>query len=230
MQILEDFEKVVDRGLPKGSILLLRGVPSSGKTIFCLTLVKELLEYGTRCIYVTTELPPDALKKQAHSEFGWDLSRDEKEGRLLFLDGYSWRLGKTGPYVLDLSSLTQVGHALFELFRKESGRFFFVFDSLTSLMLYNRPENVTQFMQVQVARLREKSAGGILVLEAGVSDQQTINLLSFFVDGLFELAVREEQGTLHGYFRVFAVRSASHRKNWMPFSISDRGFTFSRLS
>lgn len=230
MRVLEDFEKVIDNGLPKGSILLLRGVPSSGKTIFCLTLVKELLENGTRCIYVTTELPPDALKKQAYSEFGWDLAKDEREGRLLFLDGYSWRLGKTGPHVLDLSSLTQVGHSLFELFRKESGRFFFVFDSLTSLMLYNKPANVTQFMQVQVARLREKNAGGVLVLEAGVSDQQTINLLSFFVDGLFELAVREEQGTLHGYFRVFAVRNASHRKSWMPFAICGKGFAFSRLS
>lgn len=229
MALLEDFRYIIRGGFPENGVLVLRGVPASGKTIFSLTLVNELLERGNRCIYVTTELSPDALKKQVCAEFSWDFERHEREGRLLFLDGYSWRLEKRGQGIVNLSNLTEVGHAFSELVGKGGGKLFFVFDSITSLMLYNDPTNVAKFLQVQVARLRDMGASGLFVMETGIFEEDIINLLSFFVDGFLELKVQDENGVLQSYFRVSSVRNAKHQTLWIPCYIESDGFKFASI-
>jgi KaiC/GvpD/RAD55 family RecA-like ATPase len=219
---------------------LLRGVPSSGKTSFALTLARELIAQRDRkVVYAVTEVSPDELMAHAKHGFGWDLSIPEKEGNLVFVDGYSWRLGsgKAGEREsADLTNLSDVGRELFKLIVQEKERagkakkdghpFFFIFDTATTLFLYNDESDVIKFLQIQIARLRDANISALLLLEEGVNDQGLVQALGVSVDGVFELRLTDVEDEPKKSFRVFSVRSAVHQKKWFDCDVDKQGFHF----
>lgn len=48
-------------GLPKGDTILVRGEPGTGKTILALQFLHKGVEYGEKCVYVTTEETPETI-------------------------------------------------------------------------------------------------------------------------------------------------------------------------
>lgn len=225
MSLLEDFNLLINGGLRNDTIYMVKGVPSSGKTSFGITLLKEFLGKGRKCVYVTTEMDPADIIANAKSSFGLDLEEYAKKGLFFWVDGYSWRLQKKSEVIADIANLSDLSTVINNTLTKEKD-FFLLFDSLTSLFLYNDPEVVTKFTQIQVARFRNKDVLGMLLLEEGVTDKKTTDTLSYFVDGLFETKLQDEQGDLKRYFRVFSMKLASHKTQWMPFQIDNTGFHF----
>jgi circadian clock protein KaiC len=218
MGLLEDFEKIIQGGFKENTIYLLRGPPGSGKTVFTLTLLKELLDKGSRCVYLTTELTPEELKTHAKRGFGLDFGTYEKAGKLRLIDGCSWKLGKRNHGIVDVSDLSFFSHTLSEILLEFGDHFFVVFDSLTSLLLYNETTAVAKFMQVQVARWRAAGISALVIIEEGVNDEQTVQLLSYFVDGIFETRLEAKDG-LERRFRVLSLKTGAHRTDWIPFAI-----------
>jgi len=234
--LLEDFQHLIEGGLQENTIYLVRGVPASGKTLFALTLMRELAERGRTVVYLTTELSPEDLRDHVKHGFGWELGELEKQGKLILLDGYSWKVGKCDhdSHRVDLTNLSEMSASLAcltqELKQKplpEDGRpFFFVFDTLSSLVLYNDLTTVIKFMQIQVARFREAKVSSLLLLEEGIDDQPVMEKLSFSVDGMFETKLLEAHGELHRYLRILAVRRAMHYTGWVQFQSTKEGFKF----
>lgn len=231
--LLEEMEKIIEGGLRLNTVYLLRGVPASGKTLFALTVANELMLNGKPVIYLTTELSPEELKESTKAGFGWDFGEFERKGLLLLLDGYSWRLGKADQKErrADITSLSDMSVSLNrwieEYGRKANGqRILVVFDTVSSLLLHNDLADVVKFMQLQVARFREAKVSGLLLLEAGISDESVIERLSFFVDGVFETRLRQADSDIERQFRVLAVRRAMHYAGWLPFRPTPGGFEF----
>lgn len=231
--LLSDFEKIIDGGLRENTIYLIRGLPGSGKTSFCVTLLGELLEKGEECVYLTTELSPKDLMKHTKNGFGLDFERYVREGKLLFLDACSWKTGKSGPEVLDVSNLMTVSHELSVLLDEVSSnkrkRFFLFFDSITSLLLYNPVEGVVKFLQVLVERMRmacENGVPGIFTVETGIHDKTTVNMASFFMDSIFETRKLPVAEDIIRQFRVMTLKSARHETRWLPIKIDKSGFGF----
>ncbi|MBC8435227.1 AAA family ATPase [archaeon] len=58
---INGFDSLIGDGLPKGSAILVEGGPGSGKTIFCLEIVKEACARGQRVLYMSFEEPEQRL-------------------------------------------------------------------------------------------------------------------------------------------------------------------------
>ncbi len=79
---IKGFDELVGGGVPKNSSILICGGPGSGKTIFSLEyLVRGTKNFNQKCLYVTFEQTADDLREQA-KQFGWNLKKLEKEGKL----------------------------------------------------------------------------------------------------------------------------------------------------
>ncbi len=75
------FDVLVDKGVPKGSSILVEGGPGSGKTIFCLEAAKRACKMGKKVLYMSFEEPEVRLRGHMKS-FGADVEEFEKKGLL----------------------------------------------------------------------------------------------------------------------------------------------------
>ena len=81
------FDDLFEKGIPKGSAILIAGGAGSGKTIFCLeTLIKNVSE-GKKCFYMSFEESEERLVEHM-KDFGWDAEKYIKSG-LLKIKRYS---------------------------------------------------------------------------------------------------------------------------------------------
>jgi circadian clock protein KaiC len=78
---IEGFDKLLGEGIPAGSSVLVEGGPGSGKTLFCLNLLRNSCLQGKKCLYMTFEESEDRLR--GHMEdFGWEPKKLEEKGLL----------------------------------------------------------------------------------------------------------------------------------------------------
>lgn len=82
---IDEFDKIVDGGFPKGSTVLLTGPPGTGKSIFALQYICNGIKQGENGIYIYAESHIDSLKAQA-KEMGLDLDQLQSEGKLALIN------------------------------------------------------------------------------------------------------------------------------------------------
>jgi circadian clock protein KaiC len=75
------FDGLIPEGIPSGSSILLEGGPGSGKTLFLLSLAKNMCESGKKVLYMSFEEPEQRLRNHM-TNFGIDYDRYEKKGLL----------------------------------------------------------------------------------------------------------------------------------------------------
>ena len=75
------FDKLLGEGIPVGNSVLVEGGPGSGKTIFCLTLLKNMCEKGKKVLYMSFEEPEFRLKEHMKI-FGANVEEYEKKNLL----------------------------------------------------------------------------------------------------------------------------------------------------
>jgi len=80
------FDDLVEGGFPNDTNILIAGAPGTGKTIFSIQYLVDGVEmYNEKGLLVTFEQKKDAIIKQAN-QFGWDLRKLEKSGKLRIMD------------------------------------------------------------------------------------------------------------------------------------------------
>lgn len=84
---IEGFDDLMKQGIPSGSSVLVEGGPGSGKTVFCLTLLKNLCERGKKVLYMSFEEPEERLKIHLKN-FGADFESYEKK-KLLYIKRFN---------------------------------------------------------------------------------------------------------------------------------------------
>lgn len=78
------FDDLVEGGFPKGFNILLIGMPGTGKTIFGLQYLYNGAADGEPGVYVSLDMPDNQIAQQAN-QFGWDVEKLEKDGKLSIL-------------------------------------------------------------------------------------------------------------------------------------------------
>lgn len=79
-------DEMLGGGFPTGRIILVRGGPGSGKTVFSLQFILSGVKNGERGVYVTLEEPLNLIKANMLS-FGWKLENLENKGSFKTVDG-----------------------------------------------------------------------------------------------------------------------------------------------
>jgi len=79
-------DELIQGGFPRGRTILISGTCGTGKTTLAVQfLYNGIKEYNEPGILVTLEQTPEELKRDM-LEYGFDLEKYEKEGKLLILD------------------------------------------------------------------------------------------------------------------------------------------------
>jgi circadian clock protein KaiC len=80
-----ELDKLIKGGLIKKSITLVVGGAGSGKTIFAMQFIKNGLEKGETCLYITFEEKKGKLYGDMKS-FGWDFAQYEADNKFFYLE------------------------------------------------------------------------------------------------------------------------------------------------
>ncbi|MBN2013714.1 MAG: AAA family ATPase [Candidatus Altiarchaeota archaeon] len=79
---ISGLDELIQGGFPEGSSVLVTGSPGTGKTIFGLQFLVEGAKNNEPGIYLTFEETKKKVLDQGE-QFGWDLGKLEKEGKLI---------------------------------------------------------------------------------------------------------------------------------------------------
>ncbi|MHA1616486.1 MAG: KaiC domain-containing protein [Candidatus Njordarchaeales archaeon] len=82
---VDELDRILRGGIPKGFVVAVTGEPGTGKTILCLHFIAQGLKNGDPGIYVTTEESRESIIRQAE-QFGWDFLEAMARGKLIIID------------------------------------------------------------------------------------------------------------------------------------------------
>ncbi len=144
--------------------------------------VNEKKEFG---VYVTLNKPFFSMKKLLEPRI--DLRK------VIFIDGFTKLAGgkpeKTEGvlYITSVEDLTGMSFALDQAVKSIPSREKFVFfDSLSTLLLYNKTGSVAKFIHFLTGKIRLWDIDGIFI-SLGEEDDQVISKLSMFCDKIIHL-------------------------------------------
>jgi len=202
-----------------GSNTLIIGPPGIGKTVLCWNIVAECIKNGTGAVYVTLDSAPktieDAIRTQGDSE---------GTNKITFVDCYSWLIGEVkGSYSIShLSNLGDLSVKLFTALQDKGPQSAVIFDSVSTLFVYNVENEVVRFLQVNLARVKQMGCYGIWTVEEGIHTPAFYNTLRHVMDIILELRF-EETTTLERRLRAHTCKGSTHATQWFPFTIVDNG-------
>lgn len=218
LQILKELD--ID-GAPFGTNIVLTGPPGVGKSVFCETLIGECLKEEVNVIYATLDTAPKDIRDRVLGQGTKQL--DERKG-LIFIDGYSWLLGEETEryHVSHLSNLSDLSVKIFNTLNELGGHDIVIFDSISTLFVYNSENEITRFIQVNMARIKQRDSVGFWTVEEGIHDPSFYNSLRHLAEGVIEMRF-EDAHELKRFIRVHTFKGIAHNTNWFSFTITDNG-------
>lgn len=192
---IQGFDDMLSGGLPKGNCILLITPPLIETRLFCLEFIYKGIQEKQAGLIVTMDTSPEELKIKA-LPYNWILVLGEKNNSLRWVDGYSINASKN---VKDTSAikriagpvaLSDIGIAISKVqteFHKTHDFYRFMFDSLSTLLMYNEPNAVYRFLQFIIPKLKVTGALGFFTLAAGMHDQKIEMTLRHMMDGAIQI-------------------------------------------
>lgn len=180
-------------GVPPGSTLLVVGPPMTGKRALTLELLAAGFDEESAAVVSTDSSATDIRTSIARYT---DTPADQLPLGVIDCVGDSHGGGSLGPLdsrVTSPADLTGIGMELTTLMERlhaDSPRLRVGLLSLTTMSMYAEPEQVVRFLHVVSSRIREAEGIGFVVAHADTMDEEHLQRLRSFVDGVIE--VREE--------------------------------------
>ncbi len=92
---IEALDRVLPKGIPRNTMMILAGELGTGKSVLMGELLYNILKKRKEpCIYVNFEGPPIAVEQDMEA-FSWDITPFLESGQLKFLDCFSFRMEPT---------------------------------------------------------------------------------------------------------------------------------------
>ncbi|HIH17072.1 MAG TPA: hypothetical protein HA252_06725 [Candidatus Diapherotrites archaeon] len=172
-------------GFPKGAVVLVAGSSGSGKTIFSFNWLFDGARKGENGVYVTFTEPlfksvknlevmdfydrklieDETIKildiRDLYAEQGFDAQR--------ILDTVERQVKETNAKRLCIDSVTAIAYNLDD--KAKTRKFIFV-DSLSTMLIYNRPDVFARFIHSVLVKIRLNSISGLLLFIETQADRE----------------------------------------------------------
>lgn len=192
-------------GKTDAQIYLIVGPPGAGKEAFALQYMIDGFSEKNNAVFITTDdFPNDIIGKMR--EMGSDAQPHIDSKQLQFIDAFSYRTGEkinkdmlTVESVRDLTSISVILKK--QIDNKDNLRL--VFNTISTISIYNSGIALLDFIQAQVARLKQRKHSGLLLAHEGMMEEKVIQGIKAFVDGVIEFKAEEdEKGVLQRKLRI----------------------------
>ena len=198
------------------SLILMLGESGTSKEILATRYIEDGIQKGETVLVVLFAHSADDYIKQLKKDIS-GLQTHIDNGKIHFIDSLSYRSipeekPKNTFFLEHASDLLTLSVTINELSQKAKLRI--VFDQLAILMLYNKPMQVLNFLQTLAARIRQRNQSALLLLDAGVIDEQTENTLHTIVDMVVETQRKEEPEALQQLVRIKFARD-EYEPRWV---------------
>ena len=220
---IKGFDNLIEGGFPKGSNILLSGGPGTGKTIFSIQyLYNGIINDKEIGIYFSFEEKRNSIITQA-KQFGLDLEKLEKQGKLKIID-----LGT------DEISKTTIGDILEIIKNFKAKRV--VIDSITTIS-YLSPENefhnvseyaVKKFIYSFITRFKEIE--DLTTIFISQRDEVLSNRISEYIcDGIIKVEYESLGGDYSRNLTISKMRKTKNNEDLHPLQICDKGIVIHNL-
>jgi len=168
---------LLDGGLDQKSNILVVSPPGEIKKTFALQFMREGLSIGQTGIIIDYDTPIADIER-----FFSGASNPP-----LIIDGYSWTLGsesRSRYNVQGPTALNDLSILLSHILEKSPGPKRVVFNSLSTLLLYNDPDTIYKFTQIIGARLKNSDATALFLLESGMHSDASVTTIEHIMDDI----------------------------------------------
>jgi KaiC/GvpD/RAD55 family RecA-like ATPase len=219
-------DEILNGGLPRGTTVLVAGGSGTGKSIFCAQfLYNGIVQYGENGVLVTLEERPQDLKAEM-LEFGWDLEKLEKGGKLTIIDAASIKIPvkirggyiKSGGFDVD-KLMTLISAAI----KKNDARRVVV-DTIPALELGLESETeVRKSLFELTSLLLETGCTTMMTTESLENKISRYGVEEFIFRGVILLDIVMSQENVVRTITVRKMRQCNHSLETHPFVIGDDG-------
>jgi circadian clock protein KaiC len=217
------FDQLFEKGIPAGSNVLVAGGSGSGKTIMCLQILKNAVEQGKKCIYMSFEEHEDRLREHMR-DFGWDPDAMERSGRLMLKRFSSFDISKS----IDAMMAKERGELLINveplIIPKGFEPDIIILDSVTSISSYfvGKEENYRSYIEQLFRFFEEIGSTAFLITET----EQVPTIFSrtgveeFLADGVIVLYNIRKGDVRQPAIEILKMRGTPHKKKIVAMQIN----------
>ncbi len=203
-------EKIIVRlkdliGKTDSQIYLIIGPPGSGKEGFALQYLIDGFAEKNNGIFLTTDSFPKEITDKM-KRLGVDPATFITAKQLQFIDVFSYRTGESikdnGLTVNSIRELTSISVIIKKLI-DSTEKLRLVMNTISTISIYNSEIAILDFIQAQVARLKQHNHCGIIVAQQGMMNEKVIQGIKAIVDGVIEFqSITDEKGVSQKRLRV----------------------------
>jgi len=217
-----------DKGIPKGSSILVAGGPGTGKSTFCREICYNLVSNGKHCMYVSFEENKDRIIKSMRN-FGWDISKYIEDETFLIqkinpLDILRMKFGSIGGS----GSATELSYKIKPLVIPKDFRPDAIFvDSLTAIIAASvtKDKNYRVYLQQLFSFFEETGATSFLITETDPipTRYSQSGIEEFLSDGIIVLYNLQKGDSRKNAIEIIKMRYGKHKKKIFLMDITEKG-------
>jgi circadian clock protein KaiC len=202
---LEELDRILGRGYPERSSILVAGPPGIGKEAIPYRFIQSGLEQGDFCLYVTRLSAGDVREDMA--AFGIDLRQEPV-----------WMAAEGSELKCDVNDLAGLSSNIKDVLRKNADRRIrVVTDTLSSLLILNAPETVYRFVAQLLADVKQYSSVLLATAEDGMHDPKVLAAMEQLFEGVLELKLYEDGLRVVPLLRIRKMRGVPPQPGYYNF-------------
>ncbi|HDD46274.1 MAG TPA: KaiC domain-containing protein [Candidatus Aenigmarchaeota archaeon] len=214
---IQNLDKLVGGGYPKGSAILVTGGTGTGKTIFSAQFLWDGLKKGEKGIFISLEENENDIREDV-KQFGWDFLSYEKKGilRLYYYDPFN---------VADIEAAVSEVLTGFKPQR-------LVLDSISIIGLYLKdPATIRKKIYQIIRSIKDSGCTSLLTSEVleNKSALSRFGVEEFVVDGVIVLNYFGIGELSERSLQIRKMRKTDHGKDVYPFEITKNGITLIKI-
>jgi len=176
-----------------GSIVILEFPAEENQIKLAAEFLKFKMKNGSYGVYVSSNRPTNNLIEKVEG-YGYDLKKGLEEGRVWVVDLVSKNVGAAEVggviYVSSASELSATQMAIEKAVNRIKGRDgpgWLLLDSIATLLVFNSPDSLLEFLHFLLGRLRVLGLDGVIFTVREGIDTKVISTIRQFCDAIIKL-------------------------------------------
>ena len=227
---INGLDEILEGGIPRGSTVLITGYSETGKTILGIQFVVNGIKmFNEKGLIVIAGEDIERLQRSM-LQFGWDLKRFEKEGKLILIDVTSVTIGvptdvEFTEFQLKTMDIKQLVLTIYNAVKQNNIKRV-VIDSIPNIITNKDDIHKIRTSLLTLCILLERFGCTTLMvtdIPEGSEKLSTYGVEEFVASGIIKLSFEKSGGKWIRKMQVRKMRGTKHKLDEYIFKITENG-------